>query len=206
MPVRVFSHSAWFYEQFSGLASRISEAAELLDRLFSQPERADEALEALARLDHEASELRDKVVGEIEGVPVTPLPREDVHRVASMLGDTVHRFNDAAHRTQTLHLGTPPPGAVQMSAVLVRAAACIETTVASFRQRDYPTARCEEMESLNDEGRDIYARSIEALFAGNPDPLEVLRWKEVYDELDQALEQCRAMDHELDGIVLENRG
>jgi uncharacterized protein Yka (UPF0111/DUF47 family) len=204
--VSVFAHSRWFYERFSELAGRISRAAELLDQLFSQPERADEVLEALTRLDHEASELRDKVIGEIEGVPVTPLPREDVHRVASMLGDTVHRFNDAAHRTRTLHLGATPPGALQMSAVLVRAAACIETTVASFRQRDYPTARCEEMDSLNDEGRDIYARSIEELFAGHPDPLEVLRWKEVYDELDQALEQCRAMDHELDGIVLDNRG
>ena len=204
--MRVFSHSAWFYEQFSGLASRISEGAELLDRVLTQPDRAEEALEALSRVDHEASELRDKVIAEIEGVPVTPLPREDVHRVASMLGDTVHRFNDAAHRTRTLHLGATPQGAREMSAVLVRAASCIETTVASFRQRDYPTARCEEMESLNDEGRDIYARSIEALFAGHPDPLEVLRWKEVYDELDKALEQCRAMDHELDGIVLENRG
>jgi uncharacterized protein Yka (UPF0111/DUF47 family) len=204
--VSVFAHSRWFYEQFSGLASRISEAAQLLDRLFSQPERADEALEALAKLDHEAAELRDKVIAEIEGVAVTPLPREDVHRVASMLGDTVHRINDVAHRTRTLHLGDTPQGALQMLAVLVRAAACIETTVASFRDRDYPTARCEEMESLNDEGRDIYARSIEALFAGHPDPLEVLRWKEVYDELDRALEQCRAMDHELDAIVLDNRG
>ncbi|HEX6371574.1 MAG TPA: DUF47 family protein [Longimicrobium sp.] len=202
----VFAHSRWFYEQFSGLASRISEAAQLLERVLSQPDRADESLEALARLDQEASELRDKVIAEIEGVPVTPLPREDVHRVASMLGDTVHRFNDAAHRTRTLHLGPTPPGAAQMCAVLVRAAACIETTVASFRQRDYPTARCEEMEGLSDEGRDIYARSIESLFDGHPDPLEVLRWKEVYDELDRALEQCRAMDHELDGIVLDNRG
>lgn len=201
-----FSRSGWFYEQFSGLASRISEAAELLDRLFAQPERADELLDALSRLDHEASELRDKVIAQIEGVPVTPLSREDVHRVASMLGDTVHRFNDAAHRTRTLHLGPTLPGATQMLAVLVQAAACIESTVASFRQRDYPTARCEDMERLGDEGRDIYARSVEALFDGHPDPLEVLRWKEVYDELDRALEQCRALDHELDGIVLENRG
>jgi uncharacterized protein Yka (UPF0111/DUF47 family) len=204
--VRVFSHSAWFYEQFSGLASRISEAAELLDRVLSQPDRADEALEALARLDHEALELRDKVIGEIEGVPVTPLPREDVHRVASMLFDTVHRFNDAAHRTRTLHLGPTQPRAAQLSGVLVRIAACLESTVASFRQRDYPTARCENLEALNDEARDIYARAIEELFDGHPDPMEVLRWKEVYDELDQAVEQCRALDHELDGIVLDNRG
>ncbi|WP_420127048.1 DUF47 domain-containing protein [Longimicrobium sp.] len=202
----VFAHSRWFYEQFSELASHIHKAAKLLDQLFSHPERSGDFLEALARHAAEASELRDRVVAEIEDVPVTPLPREDVHRVASMLGDTVHRFNDAAHRTRTLHLGATPPGALQMSAVLVRAAVCIETTVGSFRQRDYPTARCEEMEQLNDEARDIYARSIEALFAGHPDPLEVLRWKEVYDELDRAVEQCRAMDHELDGIVLDNRG
>jgi uncharacterized protein Yka (UPF0111/DUF47 family) len=204
--VRVFSHSAWFYEQFSGLASRLSEAAELLDRLFTQPDRAGETLDALTRLDHEASELRDTVIGEIEGVPVTPLPREDVHRVASMLFDTVHRFNDAGHRTRTLHLGSTQPRAAQLSGVLVRIAGCIESTVASFRQRDYPTARCENLEALNDEARDIYARAIEELFEGHPDPMEVLRWKEVYDELDQAVEQCRALDHELDGIVLDNRG
>ncbi|HEX5869196.1 MAG TPA: hypothetical protein VFY65_02205, partial [Longimicrobium sp.] len=60
--MRVFSHSAWFYEQFSGLASRISEGAELLDRVLTQPDRAEEALEALSRVDHEASELRDKVI------------------------------------------------------------------------------------------------------------------------------------------------
>lgn len=202
----VFAHSRWFYEQFSGLAGHISAAAKLLDQVLSEPARSAQSLEALSRLAHEASELRDKVIGEIQGVPVTPLPREDVHRVASMLGDTVHRFNDAAHRTRTLHLSATPAGALEMSAVLVRAAACIETTVGSFRQRDYPTARCEEMEHLNDEARDIYAQSIEALFAGHPDPLEVLRWKEVYDELDRAVEQCRAMDHELDGIVLDNRG
>lgn len=201
-----FARSGWFYEQFSELASRISQAAQQLDGLLAQPERADEVLEALARLDHEAAEVRDRVIAEIEGVGVTPLPREDVHRVAHMLGDTVHRFNDVAHRTQTLHLGPTLPGAIQLSAVLVRAAACIEATVASLRQRDYPTARCEDMERLGDEGRDIYARSIESLFDGHPDPLEVLRWKEVYDELDRAMEQCRAMDHELDGIVLENRG
>lgn len=201
-----FARSGWFYEQFSGLASLISQAAQQLDRLFAEPERADEVLEALSRLDHEAAEMRDGLIAKIEGVAVTPLPREDVHRVAHMLGDTVHRFNDAAHRTQTLHLGATLPAAAQLSAVLVQAAACIETTVASSRQRDYPTARCEDMERLSDEGRDLYGRAIEELFAGHPDPMEVLRWKEVFDELDRALQQCSALDHELDGIVLENRG
>lgn len=204
--MRVFSHPEWFYEQFSELAGRVSQAAELLDRVFSRPERAEESLDALTRLDHAASEQRDKVIAGIEGVAVTPLPRENVHRVASLLGDTVHRMSDAAHRMRTLQLGTAPPGAAQLSGVLVRVAACIQTTVASFRQRDYPTARCEDMERLRDEGRDIHARAIEQLFAGDPDPLQVLRWKEVYDELERALEQCRDLDHALDGIVLDNRG
>lgn len=204
--MRVFSHPDWFYEQFSELASRVSGAAELLDRVFTQPERAEESLDALTELDHAAAELRHQVITEIESVAVTPLPRENVHRVTSLLGDTVHRISDAAHRMRTLQPGTALPGASQLSGVLVRVAACIETTVASFRKRDYPTARCEDVERLGDEGRDIYARAIEELFAGHPDPMQVLRWKEVYDELERALDQCRDLDHALDGIVLDNRG
>lgn len=204
--MRVLLRSGWFYDRFSEMARRLAESARLLEQLFAHPERADQALAELTRLDHEASELRDSIIAEIESVAVTPLPREDVHRVASLLGDTVHRLSQTAHHIRPLHLGPTLPGAAQLSSVLARVAACIATTVDSFRQRDYPTARCDEMEQLNHEGRDVYARAIEDLFAGHPDPMQVLRWKEVYDELEGALEHCRALDHLLDGIVLDNRG
>jgi uncharacterized protein Yka (UPF0111/DUF47 family) len=204
--VRLFVKLGRFYDAFSGMATRGREAARLLERLFAERQQAAEILEELARVDGEAAALRTQVVEEIESVAVTPLAREDVHKVGSMLYELVHRFADIGRRTQPLHLGPTQPAALQLSGVLARAAECIETSVASFRQRNYPTARCTDLERINDEGDAIYARAVEALFEGSPDPVEVLRWKEVYDLLQQALEHCQELDHALDGIVLENRG
>ncbi|HEU0299839.1 MAG TPA: DUF47 family protein [Longimicrobium sp.] len=204
--MRLFVKLGRFYDAFSGMATRASEAARLLERLFAERQQVAEILEELARVDGEAAALRSQVVEEIESVAVTPLAREDVHKVGSMLYEMVHRFCDIARRTQPLHLGPTQPAALRLSGVLVRAAECIETSVASFRQRNYPTARCTDLERINDEGDAIYASAVEALFEGAPDPLEVLRWKEVYDQLQQALEHCQALDHALDGIVLDNRG
>ena len=203
--MRLLIRMSVFYDAFSGMAARGAQAARLLERLFADPQDAPEVLEELARVDHEASELRREVVEEVETAAVAPLAREDVHQVASLLYELVHRFFDIARRTQPLHLGATQPAALQLSGVLAQAAECIEASVASFRQRNYPTARCTDMERINDEGDAIYGRAIEALFEGVPDPVEVLRWKEVYDLLQQTLEHSQALDHALDGIVLENR-
>ena len=203
--MRLLIRMGVFYDAFSGMAACGARAARLLERLFAEPQRAAEILEELAGVDHEASGLRRQVVDEVEAAAVAPLAREDVHQVASLLYEVAHRFCDIARRTQPLHLGATQPAAQQLSGVLVRAAECIEASVASFRQRNYPTARCTEMEHINDEGDAIHARAVEALFEGSPDPLEVLRWKEVYDQLQHALEHCQKLDHALDGIVLDNR-
>ena len=204
--MRAFGHKGHFYESFSGLASGVRRAAALLEQVIVEPARSAELLEQLAEVDQEASALRVTVIGQITDVLVTPLPREDVHHVASLLGDTVHVLHGAAQRALMLHLAHTQPAAAQLAGVLVRAGECIETTVASIQQRDYPTARCDDMAQLKDEGSAIWERAVEALFLGEPDALEVLRWKELYDELQEALEQCQALDHALDSIILQNRG
>lgn len=204
--MRVRSHPERFFEAFSSLAERVSRASALLQELLAQPERADEVLAQMSALDHEATEIRHKVLEEGAAVAVTPLPREDVHQVVSLLADMVGMLADGAGRTQSLHLGTPREPAARLADVVVRAAQCIQASVARLRDRNYIEARCHDMEPLAHEGQAIYDSAVEALFAGSPDPVEVIRWKEVYDLLEQGMERCRAAENALSSIVLENRG
>jgi uncharacterized protein Yka (UPF0111/DUF47 family) len=203
--VRVRSHPERFFEAFSGLAERGSRAAALLKELLAQPERADEVLAQMSTLDHEAAEIRHHVLAEGAAVAVTPLPREDVHQVVSMLADLVGMLADGAGRTQSLHLGTPREPAARLADVVVRATECIEASVRRLRDRDYIDARCDDMEPLAHEGQSIYDHAVEALFAGAPDPVDVIRWKEVYDVLEQAVEHCHRVDQALSSIAMENR-
>lgn len=203
--MRLLSHPERFFEAFSALADRVTRAAVLLRDLLMDPSRADDVLAQLAVLEHQAAEVRHQVLAEGAAVAVAPLPREDVHRVASLLGDLVSTLRDAAHRTQSLHLDTPREPAARLADVVVRAARCIEASVASFRERNFIAERCADMEPLAHEGQAIYDSAVEALFAGAPDPVDVIRWKEVYDLLEHTVEQCRAVENALASIVLENR-
>lgn len=203
--MRLLSHPERFFEAFSALAEQVSSAAELLRDLLVDPSRADDVLARLAVLDHEAAGVREQVLAEGAAVAVAPLPREDVHQVASLLGDLVSMLHDAAQRTQSLHLDTSREPASRLADVVVRVTRCIQSSVASFRERDFIAERCADMEPLAHEGQAIYDHAVEALFAGAPDPVEVIRWKEVYDLLEHIVEKCGAVEDALFSIVLENR-
>jgi uncharacterized protein Yka (UPF0111/DUF47 family) len=204
--MRLFPHSERFFDAFSALADRVTRCAGLLRDLLADPARADEVLAQTATLNHEAAELRHQVLAEGAVAVVTPLPREDVHHVASLLSDMVSTLHDTAGRAQSLHLGTAREPAVRLAEVVLRAARCMEVSVTSIRERNFIDERCGDMDGLEHEGHAIYDSAVEALFAGSPDPVEVIRWKELYDTLEQAIERCQAVENALSSIVLANRG
>ena len=203
--MRLFPHSERFFETFSALAERVTGCALLLQELLADPARAHDVLARTSVLDHEAAELRHQVLEDGAAAVVTPLPREDVHHAASLLADMVSTLHDAAGRAQSLHLGSPREPAVRLAEVVVRAARCMEASVGSFRERNYIDERCTDMEGLSEEGHGIYDKAVEALFAGSPDPVEVIRWKELYDVLERAIDQCQGVENALSSIVLANR-
>jgi uncharacterized protein len=204
--VRLFSHPERFFEAFSGLAERATRCAELLKELLATPGNAADVQAQLSVLEQEALALRQQVMVQSAAVTVTPLPREDLHDVAALLSDLVAMLHDGAGRTQSLQLDTPREPAARLADVVVRAVRCIQLSVDSVRERDFIAKRCADMETLAHEGQAIYDHAVEALFTGSPDPVEVIRWKEVYDLLEHAVEQCQAVEAAISSIVLENRG
>lgn len=203
--MRIRSHPERFFEAFSGLAERVTASAGLLRDLLADPARGDEVQERLGVLQEEARALREQVLVDSSSVPVAPLPREDIHSVTLLLTDLIAMLHDGAGRVRSLGLTDPREPAGRLADVLVRAAQCIEQSVAGLAARRLSGEPCGDMEPLAHEGQAIYDRAVEALFAGAPEPVEVIRWKEVYDLLEQAMERCGRVENALSGIVHENR-
>jgi len=194
-----------FYQVFADLARGGSEAARILHAIFAEPHPFTELLAEMTEVERVSDDARRELVAGIDGVTVTPLDREDVHQVASALGGLVSLLHDTARSVQDLRLTHTRESARGLSELLVRATGCIEESVAQLR---HPAALVEkriEMERLSEEGTAIYDRASSALFSNEPDAMEVLRWKEVYDALERALTQCRSVQNILSSIALENR-
>ncbi|HET7460398.1 MAG TPA: hypothetical protein VFJ82_04085 [Longimicrobium sp.] len=194
-----------FYEVFSRLAGAASRAARILHRIFAEPHPFAELLAELAEVERGAAEARAELLPAIEEATVTPLPREDVYQVASALGGLVSLLHDTANGVQDLHLTHRAEPARAMAALLVRATACIEESVAKLRDPEAVVGIRTEMERLTEQGIAEYDRASGALFAGDPDPMEVLRWKEVYDALEHALTESRGVQNLLSSIAQDSR-
>ena len=135
---------------------------------------------------------------------ITPIDREDIHLLASRLDDVIDRLDGTARRVVMLHINEVREPAKRMAHVIVEAADHIATAVMAVKKPALVSAQTAEIKKLEEEGDAIYHEAVGALFAGTPDPLEVIRWKEVYETLEIAIDQCMGVATALQSISIKN--
>jgi uncharacterized protein Yka (UPF0111/DUF47 family) len=202
--VRLIPRDEGFFVLFNELAKRLKEAARLLNRLFAEPERLDHYVAAIKTVEHEADVLTHDVRARIDRSFVTPIDREDIHLLATELDDVIDLIDGTARRAAMFHISESREPARRLSETIARAADHIETGVAAIKKPSVVTTSSRAIKRLEEEGDAIYQEAVGELFRGQPDALEVMKWKELYDTLERALDQCQGVGHVLESISLKN--
>lgn len=205
--MRLIPRDEHFFDMFAELAVRITRSAALLRDLFSDPTRLREHEAAIKDVEHEADQLVHQVNKRIDTSFVTPLDREDIHLLAKRLDNVVDLIDGTARRAVMFRITEARPPALALTDVLVRAGEVIEQQVRDIRKSAAVAAHGERIKKLEEEGDAVYHEAVGELFDGNggrPDPLEVLKWKELYDKLEDALDECEDVSNTLESIALKN--
>jgi predicted phosphate transport protein (TIGR00153 family) len=205
--MRLLPRDEKFFDLFTSVASLSVEAAKLqLDLLRSDPLRRPAIVDAIKRLEHEADEITHEVVTRLDRVFITPLDREDIHMLASRLDDVMDLIDGAAHRVEMYHAGAAPAGAVLLADVVVRATQALLVAVQSLEKNKNRTVldACERVKRLEEEGDTIYHEWVAKLFEGSPDPLVVIKWKEIYDTLENTLDHMEDVGNVLESISIKH--
>jgi uncharacterized protein Yka (UPF0111/DUF47 family) len=103
-----------------------------------------------------------------------------------------------------LHISEVREPAKLMAHVIVRAADHIALAVGSIKRPSEVAVQAAAIKVLEEEGDALYHEAVGALFAGKPDPIEVIRWKEIYESLEQAIDQCMGVANAVQSISLKN--
>jgi uncharacterized protein len=195
-------------KSFFGLFTRAAEnlvagAALLKDMLddYSDP-RAwhDKIVEA----EHQGDFLTHEIVRTLNTTFVTPLDREDIHALASGLDDVMD-FIEAAADIFVLHnIPVPPETSRQQAAVLVRAVDSIKQCVEHLESFKNLEQYWIEVNKIENEGDKLYRRAVADLFNGDYKALDVLKLKEAYDQLENAIDATEKVANVLESIVLKN--
>ena len=205
--MRLLPHDEKFFDLFTTVATYAGEAAKLQQQLLlAEPGRRNVIIDQIKRLEHQADQVTHDVVSRLDRVFITPLDREDIHMLASRLDDVMDLIDGASRRLQIFHAGEAPEGAHLLADVIVRASDQLLIAVKALERNKDRTVldACVQLKRLEEEGDSLYHEWVARLFEGKPDPLTVIKWKEIYDTLEKTLDNIEDAGNVLESISIKH--
>jgi predicted phosphate transport protein (TIGR00153 family) len=159
---------------------------------------------AIKTIEHEADNVTRDVIARINKSFVTPIDREDIHILASRLDDVIDLIDGTARRAQMFKVDDVREPAIRMTAILVRAGEALEGAVTNVKKSKMVVTQCAEVKRLEEEGDAVYHEAVGGLFEGTQDPIQVIKWKELYDTIEGAIDACEDVANTLEAVALKN--
>jgi predicted phosphate transport protein (TIGR00153 family) len=205
--VRLLPRDGRFFDLFTEVASLNLEAAKHLRELFAAREesrtyRAD----AIKRLERDADTITHEIVTRLDKTFITPLDREDIHMLASRLDDVLDRIDGIARRTQIFRTEAPPQGVILLCEVIIRTTEQLLTAVKVLEgnKAGVVVDACIRVKALEEEGDAVYGEWLGRLFDEEKDPVNLMKWKEIYDNLERTLDQAEDAANVLESIAIKH--
>jgi len=193
-----------FFGQFSRAAANLVDGAQLLRDMLDDYSDPRAWHDKIVEAEHHGDFITHEIIRTLNTTFITPMDREDIHALASGLDDVMD-FIEAAADTFVLHnIRTPSDTARAQTGVLVRAAESIRACVDHLETFKDLEQYWIDVNKIENEGDKLYRRAVADLFSGSHDALEVLKIKEVYDQIENAIDGCEKVANILESIVLKN--
>jgi predicted phosphate transport protein (TIGR00153 family) len=193
-----------FYEMFVRLATKIEEGGLAYQDLITDFQDVTRKAERLRDLEHEGDEVTHEIMKRLNTVFVTPLDHEDIHRLASGLDDVLDHIEAAADLCVLHKIEQPLPEMKAQADVLVQTCRVTRQaleTLPRFRELE---PHWVEVNRLENEGDRIYRRAVADLFGGDHKAMDVLKWKDIIDETEGAIDQLEDVSNMLEAIALKH--
>jgi len=197
-----------FYDLFEQETANLVTAAEKLVDFFDNYEDVEAKAKELKELEHRGDVITHEIIARLHRTFVTPLDREDITLLAHSLDDVMD-FVEAAGRTASLYrIAQPTERARELARIVVRMAHKLNEVVPRLRRRDqFPwiLKQCVEINTLENEADDVQHAALAELFeVCHLDACEVIKWREIYDHLENATDRGEDVANVLEGIVLKH--
>jgi predicted phosphate transport protein (TIGR00153 family) len=194
-----------YFDLFVQMTLYISEAArELKEMMSDKNHNYQEYSQRIKGLEHACDELTHNVATRLNKSFITPFDREDIYTMSSALDDIVDLIDDAARAIVIFDVHETTDYAREFAEVIERMAEQLREIVSILRKPKNITQRLVEIHRLENEGDDIYHAAIADLFHEEHDPLTVLKWKEIYEKLEAAVDRCENVANIIESVIIKH--
>jgi len=206
MAFRLIPREESFFDLFERSADILLRAAGFLVEATERFETLPENAKRLERLEHDGDQVTHDIMARLNRTFITPLDREDIHRIASALDDVLDLIEASTERFVLFKIQQIMPPAREIAHVIQSQVQEIHRVMPKLRHmRHEPImTHCIEINRLENVGDRLLRDALAALFDGAPDPIVVVKWRELYELLESATDKCEDVAVAIEGIVLKN--
>jgi uncharacterized protein len=204
---QLFPKEEKFFEMFERASSNLFEAGEAFKKLLDDFTDIEHKVKHIKDIEHEGDIITHEIFDKLNRTFITPIDREDIHQITSEVDDVLDLILATADRLQLYKIVKPTPESKKLADVLIESIEVLGKAVYSLKELkksrrtlDY----CVELNRLENEGDMIHKAAIAELFSDGKDAVEIIKWNDIYDHLESAIDKCEDVADTIEGIVVKN--
>ena len=203
----IFPRDTNFYALFEQGVAKVIEGTRLLSDLVSNFEHVPLKAKRIKDVEHEADLITHETLARLNKTFVTPIDREDIHDFICSLDNILDHIEAAADKLLLYRIETVRPDAGLLTDILGKTVQEVKKAVEHLRHlrgTETITKYCIEINRLENEGDFIFRGAVAKLFEAHEDPLDVIKWKEIYESVENAIDSCEDVANVLEAVALKN--
>jgi len=205
MALRLTPQKREFFDLFNEAALNAREISRLLVELLEGWPDSRPLLLDIRAAEHEGDRLTHEVIDLLNRTFVTPFDRDDMYRLASVIDDICDHVDEAADDIDAYEVTEVPPRAVEQGEVIYRAASRLCEAMELLEGFGDAHKHLFALRELEDEGDRLSREAVADLFRSGSDPLTIIRWKDIHEQLEEATDACENAADVLEAILVKNR-
>jgi uncharacterized protein len=196
-----------FSDHFEKLADKIEEGGILFSRMLQNYDKSEEIIPKLEEIEHEADAVTHEIYRKLHKTFLAPIDREDIFALANKMDSIIDMIEAAAIRMKLYVIKEPNAEIRELAFILSKSISLVKKIVYDMRQRkmhvDEILDNCAKINALENEGDRVLRQSMNQLFERECDAIEIVKWKEVLERVEEATDVCEDVSNIVEGIILK---
>jgi uncharacterized protein len=195
-----------FFNLFKQMTINIIEGARLLKEMLDNFENPAESQRKIKDLEHKGDSITHEIIQKLNKTFITPLDREDIYSLASKLDDILDLIDASSQRVIMYNVESIPPEAKSLGFIILQSCQAVDKAVSMLGKRTNEKIfeACVEINALENEADRVSREAISRLFDEEKDPIQLIKWKEIYETLERATDKCEDAANILESVVVKN--
>ena len=193
-----------FFEDFVAMAEQIHRGAGLLEQMLAPDQPLWDKADEIKEVEHKCDFLTHAVIQRLHKTFVTPLDREDIHTLARSLDDVIDAIDDSAGVIRLYQIARVRPDARDLGRIINASTAQLVSAMKALGKKEGISTAAVEINRLENEGDRAHQIALRRLFEEEKDPIQIIKWKEILDFLEEATDRCEDVANVLEGVVVKH--